>query len=336
MADLRVGLAGFGLAGRAFHGPLIEAVDGLRLAAVATSRRDEVAEAHPEAEVVASIGDLWERADVVVVAAPNRVHVEIGLDAVRRGIPVIVDKPLATSAGEAERLVAEAARQSVPLTVFHNRRWDGDFLTARRLISDGALGDVVRFESRFERFRPQVTEGVWRERADPAEGGGVLLDLGPHLVDQALVLFGPVSRSYAEVRALRHGAQVDDDAFLVLEHESGVSSHLAMSAVAPLHGPRLAISGLRAGFATDGVDPQEAQLRSGVRPGDPEFGRAEHPGRLVGAETVRDVELDRGDYPAFYEGVVAWLREGAPPPVDPAEAVEGLRILERARRGESP
>jgi predicted dehydrogenase len=331
MPDLRAGLVGFGLAGRAFHAPLIAATDGLRLAAVVTSRREEVEAAHPDADVLASVDELWDRCDLVVVASPNRTHVPLAREAARRGLPAVVDKPLAANAAEAEQLVNEAERAGTGLTVFHNRRWDGDFLTVRRLLEQGALGDVVRFDSRFERFRPEVNAGAWRERAGAEEGGGVLLDLGPHLVDQALVLFGPIARVYAEVDRRRPGAQVDDDVFIALEHASGVRSHLSMSAVAPLHGPRFAVSGLRAGFAVDGLDVQEAQLRSGMTPGDPGYGHAEGSGRLVGAEGEQVVELERGDYPAFYAGVVSWLRDGGPPPVEPGDAVAGLRVLDAAR-----
>ena len=169
----------------------------------------------------------------------------------------------------------------MPLTVFQNRRLDGDFLTARRVVEGGELGTVLRFESRFERFRPDVGEG-WRELPAQADGGGLLLDLGAHLVDQARELFGHPLRVYAEIDARRPGAEVEDDVFLALEHPDGVRSHLWMSAVAPLHGPRLRVSGTRAGFASDGLDPQEPQLEQGMRPGDEGYG-VSGPGRLVDA-----------------------------------------------------
>jgi predicted dehydrogenase len=330
MALARVGLVGFGLAGRAFHAPLIEATGGLELAAVVTSRREEVAAAYPDAEAVASVDDLWDRCDLVVVAAPNRFHVDIARECVRHGVPAVVDKPLATNAADAEGLVSDAEGRGVPLTVFHNRRWDDDFLTVQRLLREGALGEPIRFESRFERFRPEVNRDVWRERGNEAEGGGMLLDLGPHLVDQALQLFGPVVDLHGEIDRRRPGAQVDDDAFVALTHASGVRSRLWMSAVAPLHGERFAVSGLRAGFAIDGLDVQEAQLRGGMTPADPEFGRSDRQGRLVDAEGERSVAIEPGDYAAFYEGVVAWL-DGGPPPVDPHDAVAGLRVLDAAR-----
>ena len=327
---LRVGLAGFGLAGEVFHAPLVEAVDGLDLAGIVTSdpgRAARAGAAHPGARVVGSLDDLWAvEPDVVVVATPNRSHVPVARAALEHGAAVVVDKPLAVTSDDAAALVADAGDR---VTVFQNRRWDGDFLTARRLIADGTLGEIVRLESRFERFRPEVRPG-WRELADGEEGGGQLLDLGSHLVDQALVLFGPPARVYAEIGVRRPGAHVEDDAFIALEHAGGVHSHLWMSAVAPLHGPRLAVSGLGAGFACDGLDPQEEQLRGGMRPGDPGFGRRP-PGRLADGDGERPQEIDRGDYTAFYAGVRDWLAGGAAPPVDPRDAVTTLQVLEAAR-----
>lgn len=316
---LRAGIAGYGLAGEVFHAPLIDWVDGLEVAGIVTANADRQARArtaYPGAEVVPALDDLWDRIDLLVVAAPNRAHVPLALAAVERGVPVVVDKPLAPSYAEGSRLVEAAERAGVPLTVFQNRRFDGDFLTLRRLVEEGELGRVTRMESRFERFRPEVAE-KWQESAE--QGGGLLLDLGSHLVDQALQLFGPPLSVYAELDRRRPGAQVEDDVFLALTHEGDVRSHLWMSSVAPLHGPRFRVSGSERGFASDGLDPQEPQLAGGLRPGDPGYG--------VGAEGI-----DPGAYQRFYEAVVPWLREGAPPPVDPRDSLAGLRLLEAARR----
>ena len=224
----RVGIIGFGLSGRVFHAPLIEAVDGLELAAIVTGdpeRRAQAAAAHPAARVVASVDELWGLVDLVVVAAPNRAHVGLARAAIDRGLAVVVDKPLAPSAGAAESLLAAGGR----LTVFQNRRWDGDFLTATRLVRDGTLGGVTRLESRYERFRPSVSLERWREQPDPAEGGGLLLDLGAHLVDQACRLFGPPVGVYAEIDIRRPGGQVEDDVFVALLHGGRERSHLWMS-----------------------------------------------------------------------------------------------------------
>ena len=313
---LRAGIAGYGLAGSVFHAPLIDAVDGLEVAAVMTrspERAEQARAAHAGVRVVESLDALVEDIDLLVVATPNSSHAEIAQAGAEYGLHVVVDKPMAVTAADARRL-AEACGQR--LTVFQNRRWDGDFLTVQRLVREGALGQITRFESRFERFRPQVKEG-WREQGDPALGGGVLLDLGPHLVDQALQLFGLPESVYGEVRTRRAEALVDDDAFIALTHAGGEISHLWMSAIAPLHGPRFRVSGMESGFACDGLDPQEPQLRDGIRPGDPGFGEVEG--------------LERGNYAAFYEGVRDWIAAGAPPPVDPWDAVRVLEVLETAR-----
>ncbi len=322
----RVGIAGFGLAGRVFHTPLIGATDGLELRAIMTRSPERAAHAaadHPGVRVVADVDALLDDIDVLVVATPNSSHVALALAALDRDIAVIVDKPLAATAAQARRLLDAGGR----LTVFQNRRWDGDFLTLRRLLAEDALGPVFRFESRFERFRPQIDPGRWRERPDPAEGGGLLLDLGSHLVDQAVQLFGQPVAVYGEVHRRRPGAQVDDDVFVALEHPGAVRSHLWMSATAPLHGPRMRVSGLTGGFACDGVDPQEEQLARGMRPGSAGYGAAP-----AGSLGDRPIELDRGCYEAFYAGVRDWALGDAPPPVDPADSVRVLEIIEAARR----
>jgi scyllo-inositol 2-dehydrogenase (NADP+) len=336
--EIRVGLIGYGLAGSVFHAPLVAATPGMRLAIVVTGNAERAAQArreHPGVEIVDGAERLWERAgelDLVVVASPNVTHVPFARAALENGLAVVVDKPLAASSAEGQALVDEARRRKLLLSVFHNRRWDGDFLTLQRLLAEGVLGDVHRFESRFERWRPTPKEG-WRESGDPAEAGGTLYDLGSHLIDQALVLWGPVARVYAEVNRRRPGVQVDDDAFVALEHASGVRSHLWMSAAAPEHDLRFRVLGNRAAYVKHGLDAQEAALREGTRPG---AGWGAEPrerwGRVGAVDEWTPVPTEPGAWPAYYAGIAAALREGAPPPVDPADAVEGLRIIEAARR----
>jgi scyllo-inositol 2-dehydrogenase (NADP+) len=329
----RVGIIGFGLAGEVFHAPLVDWVDGLEVAAVVTSdpeRSARAAAGYPAAQVVATADELWPLVDAVVVATPNRSHVPLGLAAVERGLPVVIDKPIAPYLADAKRLVEAAEGKGVLLTVFQNRRWDGDFLTARRLLD--RVGAVGRFESRYERWRPEL-EGGWRQRGDPGEGGGLLLDLGSHLVDQALVLLGPVRGVYAELDR-RRGAEVDDDSFLALRHESGARSHLWMSAVAPLHGRRLRVNGAKGGIETSDLDPQEDQLAAGLRPGDSGYGLVEGSAVLVANEGGDDGlhELETGAYERFYAGFRDALDGGAPPPVDPHDALASMRVIEAARR----
>lgn len=337
-AEIRVGLIGYGLAGSIFHAPLIAATPGMRLAMIVTSNPERVEAAraaHPAATIVDSAERLWERADaldLVVVASPNRTHVPLARAALAAGLPVVVDKPLAATAEEGRALVDEARRLGLMLTVFQNRRWDGDFLTVRRLIAEGALGEVRRFESRFERWRPRPKTG-WREQGDPAEAGGTLYDLGSHLIDQALVLFGPVTHVYAEVDRRRPGVQVDDDAFVALTHASGVRSHLWMSAVNPGHGLRMRVIGSGAAYVKEGMDVQEDALKRGRSPADPGWGKEldESWGRLGVSDAWTPVETERGAWPEFYARVAAALRDGGPPPVDPMDAVAGLEIIHAAR-----
>jgi predicted dehydrogenase len=334
---IRAALIGYGLAGQAFHAPLIAATPGLELSAVVTrdrERRAAAARDHPGVEMLDSADEIWEDAgafDLVVIAAPNRAHVPLARASIEAGLPVVVDKPLAAHSELARELIAEAEAAHVMLTVFHNRRWDGDFLTLRRLLDDGALGRVLRFESRFERWRPQLGEG-WRELGDPEEAGGVLFDLGSHLIDQALQLFGPVRDVYAELDVRRRGAQVDDDSFVALEHESGVRSHLWMSAVAADLGPRMRVLGDRAAYVKHGLDVQEAALRAGSRPDEPGWGEEPEStwGVLGAGEEWQPVRTEPGAYQDFYAGVERALREGGPPPVDPGDAVAALEVIEAA------
>ena len=337
-ADLRVAIAGYGLAGEVFHAPLIAATDGLAPAAVTTSdpaRAARARAAHPGVEVAADADALLRDVsgiDLLVVATPNRSRVPVARAALERGIAVVMDKPIAAQAEPAAALVDDFAAAGVPFTVFQNRRWDGDFLTVRRLVESGELGEITRLESRFERFRPAVRAGAWRELGAPEEGGGLLLDLGAHLVDQALALFGFPLRVYAEIGARRPGAQVDDDVFVALEHPGGVRSHLWMSSIAPLGGRSLRATGTLGGIETAGLDPQEAQLAAGVRPGDEGWGRRDEPARIVDGAGERWLAIEAGAYERFYAGVRDALAGGAPMPVDPHDGVAALRVIEAARR----
>jgi predicted dehydrogenase len=334
--DLRAAIIGYGLAGQTFHAPLVASTPGLAVAVIVTGnpeRQEAARREHPGARVVPDADEVWDAdPDLVVVAAPNHLHVALARAAIDRGAAVVVDKPLAPSADEARALVEHARARGVLLAAFHNRRWDSDQLTLRRLMADGELGEVLRFESRFERWRPALGPDAkaWRDAGD-APAGGVLLDLGPHLVDQALTLFGPAASVYAEVDARRGGA--DDDVFVALRHRDGATSHLWASAVAGAPGPRLRVLGSGGAYVVDGVDSQEDALKAGARPGAGEWG-VEPPdrwGRLVRGDEVAAVPSEPGDWPAFYAGLERALRTGGPPPVDPTDAVAGLEVLDAAR-----
>ncbi|MGA4998464.1 Gfo/Idh/MocA family oxidoreductase [Streptomyces arboris] len=345
-APLRVALVGYGLAGSVFHAPLIAATEGLVLDTVVTSneeRRAEARAAYPDLRFAASPDELWERADeldLVVIASPNKTHVALATAALKAGLPVVVDKPIAGTAAEARELAALAEERGLLLSVFQNRRWDNDFRTLAALIADGELGEVQRFESRFERWRPQP-KGGWRESGDPEEIGGLLYDLGSHVVDQALVLFGPAVQVYAESDVRRPGAAADDDTFIAITHANGVRSHLYVSATTAQLGPRFRVLGSTAGYVKYGLDPQEAALREGRRPGDGgepwgeeveevwgRIGSGESP--LTGGGTP--VRTLPGDYPAYYAAVAAAVLGTGENPVTALQAAAALDVLEAARR----
>jgi scyllo-inositol 2-dehydrogenase (NADP+) len=336
--DLRVALIGYGMAGATFHAPVIAATPGLRLATIVTSNaeRAEAARAlYPGVEILPRAEALWERAgrhELVVVAAHNRAHVPLGLAAIAAGLPVVIDKPVAPGGEDAARLDAAARAADVPVVPFHNRRWDGDFLTLRGLLSAGALGDVMRYESRFERWRPAPRPGARREQPGRDEAGGVLFDLGTHLIDQALALFGPVAAVYAEIETRQPHLEVDDDAFLALTHASGVHSHLWASHVAADRGPRLRVLGSRAAYVKHGLDLQASQLQAGMRPGEAGFGEESQDawGALRAAEQSRPVPTEPGNYVGFYAGAAATVRNGTVPPVTIDDAIHGLQIIEAA------
>ncbi len=343
-SPLRVAIIGYGLAGSVFHAPLISSTSGMQVAAIVTGnpeRQERARHDFPSTVILPTVEDIWRNPshyDLVVVATPNRLHASLGIAAMDAGLPVVIDKPMAASVADAEQLIATSEQTGKLLTVFQNRRWDNDFLTVSRLLEADLLGPITRFESRFERYRAAPRPGVWREFAAPEEAGGLLYDLGSHLIDQALVLFGIPTRVYAEVETRRPGAQVDDDAFVALYFANGVHAHLWMSAVTRIPGPRMRISGLRGMYEKWGLDPQEDALRSGLRPGNPGWGQEprERWGRLStevgGVHIDGTVDMLPGAYERYYELLRDALVTGGPLPVNPADAVATLRVIEAAQQ----
>jgi predicted dehydrogenase len=341
-ADFGVGLIGYGLAGSCFHAPFIATTPGLRLVAIVTShpdRQEQARRAHPRARIVAAVEELWTSGavDLVVIASPNRTHVPLARAAIAAGKAVVVDKPIAATAGDARGLIEDARRHGTLLTVFQNRRWDGDFLTLQRLLADGQLGQPLRFESRFERWRPAVKQG-WRERPAPEEAGGLLYDIGSHVIDQALQLFGPADDVYAELDRRREGTEVDDDVFVALTHRSGVRSHLWMSVMAAEPGPRFRLVGTGGTYTKAGLDVQEEALRRGARPDAAGWGEEPEDrwGRLTNQSGVRVVRTAPGGYQHFYAALADALRSRGPVPVDPVDAAATLEIIERSLALSSP
>ncbi|WP_010543401.1 oxidoreductase [Sphingomonas elodea] len=327
---IRTGLIGFGLGGTAFHAPLIAAVDGLELAAVATSRAEALAAAYPGVPATTPEALIADPAiDLVVISTPNATHFPLAQAALAAGKHVVIDKPLTPAASEADALIALARQQGRLLVPFHNRRWDSDFLTVRRLVESGRLGEILLFEAHWDRFRPDLAQ-AWKE----APGGGQLLDLGPHMLDQVLVLFGMPEAVRADVVGQRGNSAVDDYFELTLFYGAR-RVVLASSRMIAAPRPRFSIHGRGGSFVKFGLDPQEAAMRAGGSVGDPRHG-AEDPAQF-GVLTLPDgsqetIPSERGDYTRFYAGVAAAIRDGAAAPVAAGDALDGLRLIEAARR----
>jgi len=336
---VRTALVGFGYAGQTFHAPLIAVCPDMSLEAVVSRQAEAVVEVYPDARVLTSFDDaLADQAiDLIVLATPNDLHASQAEAALKAGKAVVVDKPFTLTTDEARRLTALAEERGQLLSVFHNRRWDADFLTLKALIAEDRLGPVMRFESSFNRWRPEVRDR-WREGDGP--GAGIWYDLGPHLIEQALVLFGRPLGVTCDLATLRPGGRATDYAHAVLRYaDKRVILHADM--VTPAPEARFAVHGARASWLKAGLDIQEDQLKSGLAPGAAGWGVDPRPGVVTdGATGVRDaVEGPPGAYPAYDAAVARAIRDGAPNPVPPSEAVAVMEVLEAgllsaARRAE--
>jgi predicted dehydrogenase len=331
-APIGVAVVGYGLAGQTFHAPLIQATPGLALRAVVSSRPEAVHADLPDLEVLPDLDAALARADIglIVVATPDALHAEQSIAALKAGKSVVVDKPFAAALTEAEGVAAVAAQAPGVFSVFQNRRWDADFLTLRRLLAEGELGQVAVFESHYDRFRPAVTDR-WKDRRD----GGVWADLGPHLVDQAVQLFGPPLGVYADLQAQRHGAAAIDYAHVLLRYDR-LRVILNMGHLVAESGPRYVVHGDRGSFIKHGLDPQEGQSKAGLRPGDADWGIEPCPGVLTTIRDGRPVRTtpapERGDYPAFYAAMRDAIRGEGLPPVPANQALGVMRILDAGLR----
>lgn len=337
----RVALIGFGKAGAGIHAPLIAATPGLQVTHIVTAdpaRRAAAEQRCPGAQVVGSVEQLWllgEQSgttgfDTVVVASPHAHHVQAATAALQRGFPTVVDKPLGRTAQEAAPLLELAERTGTALTAFHNRRWDTDFRTAVATMAAGLLGDVLRWESRFERWRPTVAGG-WRENASD-QGGGLLLDLLTHLVDQAVVALGPVASVYAELACVRPGALAEDDVLLALRHTGGAHSTLWAGVLGAAPAPRLRVVGTGASWQKDGLDWQEDALKaSGSAEGLHGAAPAGEGGLLYDGQRGVPLAAAAGSWLEFYRLWERTLRLGEPVPVRAEDALAVLRVTDAAR-----
>lgn len=329
---IRTGVIGYGLGGMAFHAPLIDAMPELELAAVATSRAAEVQARYPGVAVTDAAALIADPSiQLVAISTPNDTHYPLAKAALEAGKHVVIDKPFANSVADAEALMALAEARGLVLAAFHNRRWDGDFLTVSGLLESGRLGDVMLAELRWDRFRPELAQS-WKEQAEA--GTGMLADLGPHLIDQALMLFGVPEALSADIAAQRDGSQTDDYFELTLHYGKRrvvlSASRLVMSAR-----PRFSLHGIAGSFVKYGLDPQEPWMKGGGCADDPGYG-ADDPanyGVLTLADGTREeIATETGDYRCFYSGVGQAIAEGGVPPVTAADAVMGLRVIELARQ----
>ena len=331
--SLRVGIAGYGLAGRYFHAPLLKGC-GFEVDAIQTGNPERIAHAisdFPNTTVVATIEELVaQQLDLVVVASANVVHAEHAIAAIKAGIPVVVDKPMGRSLGETQEIVNAGETLGVAVSTFFNRRWDSDALTIKKVLASGVLGQVHRMDSRFERFRPELNATSWRENMSAADGGGQLLDLQPHLISTALDWFGSAELVTASVRSLRGGA--DDDSVLVLRHDNGVASYLSASAVVGAPGPRIRILGTKGALVINDLDPQEALLRAGKFP---ENGTWTYPTTsqafLHRGDVVEEIESVPGNYGHFYKAIELAITTGAPWPISNSDALLVAAIIDQAR-----
>jgi predicted dehydrogenase len=332
-ATVRTALLGFGYAGKTLHAPLIATTPGLSLAAVGSSRPDAVHAVWPGLRVQADLPGLATAPDIdlVVIATPNDTHHALARAALEAGKAVVVDKPFTVTPSEALDLLDVARRFGGLLSVFHNRRWDGDFLTLRDLIDAGTLGEVREVVSRFDRFEPRPRDR-WRENGGP--GAGLWYDLGPHLIDQMLCLFGQPTHVSADIAALRDGARSDDWAQVVLAWpQRRATLHCTRLSARPA--ARFEFHGTQGSAHCEGLDVQEDQLKAGARPGDAGWGQDARPvwlspGSWPPGEPVARPRRD-GDWGAYYRGIAAALREGAPNPVPAGEALRVMQVLEAAR-----
>ena len=334
---VRVGLVGYGLGGSTFHAPLVSATPGLELAAIATSNPERVEKArsrHPGAKLYDTIDAMLaaEQLDLVVVSTPHATHAPYARAALAKGAHVVVDKPFAITSAEARDLAAAAKEHGRLAIPFQNRRWDNEVLTLQKLVREGTLGDIHRFESRYERWRPSP-KARWKEAGAAERGEGVLGDLTVHLVDQALLLFGPARSVYAEFERRHPDVVVTDDVFIAIRHKRGVLSHLFTSPNVGILGPRLTVLGSKGAYVKHGIDPQEEALLAGGTPGTPGWGEEPESawGKVGAGDDARPLRSEPGDYLAFYRGVASAITQGTEPPVTTEQGIAMMEVLDAAR-----
>jgi scyllo-inositol 2-dehydrogenase (NADP+) len=329
---IKVGMIGFGLSGKVFHAPLLKAHESYDVQMVSSSRATEINSIFPHAEVVndAQIVIKNKDLDLIVNCAPNNFHFSFSAAALECGKHVVVEKPFVNTVEEGQTLIELARRNKKVVTAFHNRRWDADFLTVRKLIEVGTLGKIKQFESHMDRWRPTLRAERWREQA--IEGSGLFYDLGSHLIDQTLTLFGMPDRLIADVQIQKENG-VTDDYFHVVLHYGEMRAILHSSSFAPTT-PRFQIFGDQGSFIKHGTDPQEEQLKQGLSPNDRSFGVDANDGISTNhlSNQSQKIVSEKGRYLTFYDELYACLAsENGKPPVEPTDALRTIQIIELAR-----
>ncbi|WP_416828489.1 oxidoreductase [Ectobacillus polymachus] len=334
MNAIKVGLVGYGFSGATFHAPFLRVLDEFELVKVMSSDAERVSRDIEKVEVVSTIDEILhdDSIELVVITTPNVLHYEMAKQSIMHGKHVIIEKPMVIDPKEAEDLITLANEQGVMVSVYQNRRWDHDFLTIKKLMKEGTLGEITTYEAHFDRFRPNVRDR-WRERAE--RGSGMLYDLGAHLIDQALHLFGMPQFVMADVFAQRKGGLTDDYFHIIMGYET-LRVLLHSGSIVMGQGPKFLVHGSKGSFIKYGLDGQESKLKAGENPTKKDFGNddPEMYGRLIteedGTETLQQIETVPGNYAAYYRGIFEHIRFGKPNPVTPEEGLQTIRIIHAA------
>jgi len=327
--EINVALVGYGMAGEFFHAPLVHVTEGLVLHSVLERNQERSKERYPMVQVVRSMEEILnnKRIELVVIASPNKTHFEYAQKALLADKHVVIDKPFATTAKEAEELIALSNEQNKLLSIFQNRRWDSDFLTVKKLMDEGDLGQIIEYKAHYDRFRPNVNLASWKE------GEGVFYDLGPHLIDQALVLFGKPDQVQVKIEKQRQGAMAEDYFEVELTYNS-LKVFLSASMLKEQPRPRFSITGTRGTFTKFGLDPQETALKAGYWPRGESWGeeKEETWGILQTETQQKHIRSLKGNYPAYYTNIYRAILGEEKLVVDPVWPLLGIKIIEEGRK----
>ncbi|MFB9215238.1 oxidoreductase [Vibrio sinaloensis] len=327
---IKTAVVGYGFSAKTFHIPFVTTLAEFELSAISTSNQQAVAQDWPSAAHYSSAHDMLSQSDaeLVIITAPNDVHFELAKLALENGKHVIIEKPFVTRVEDGEELIKLAEQKQRVLSVYHNRRWDGDFLTVKKMIEQGEFGELKHFESHFDRFRPQVRQR-WREQA--TEGGGILFDLGPHLLDQALALFGLPEAITAQCSIMREGSNNVDHFDLTLHYPGHVAVlHADLFSAHP--NQRFTIKGSKGSYVKYGLDPQEERLIAGQRPEQPCWADEETDqyGRFYDGEGQRTIATERGGYQHYFVKIAESIKHQTPPPVSAEESLWNIKLIDLA------